>query len=110
MLLVKTVEVALCNSVKSLWKDELNVLVNLAEMGTMASGGGAGPASILELASSTNSRGSQFVSLFAMREQALKSGDEEMVKSIEKVYSKEHLDMYSLARRRVQEHGWEVAK
>ena len=35
----------------------------------MASGGGSGPASILEVASSTNSHGSQFVSLFAMREQ-----------------------------------------
>ena len=72
-------------------------------MGTMASGGGAGPASILELASSTNSRGSQFVSLFAMRQNALKSGDDELVKSIEKVYSKEHLDMYSIARKRVQD-------
>merc|ERR1711892_1599051 len=48
---------------------ELEILVKLAEQGTMASGGGAGPASILELASSTNSRGSQFVSLFAIREQ-----------------------------------------
>jgi len=81
---------------------ELEILVKLAEQGTMASGGGAGPASILELASSTNSRGSQFVSLFAIREQALKSGDEETARRIESVYSAEHLEMYSTARKRVQ--------
>ena len=38
-------------------QEELDILVKLAERGTMSQGGGAGPASILELASSTNSRG-----------------------------------------------------
>ena len=43
-----------------------------------------------------------FVSLFAIREKALKDGDEELVEKIENIYSKENLDAYSSARKKVQ--------
>ena len=47
-----------------------------------------------------------FVSLFAIREKALKDGDEELVEKIENIYSMENHDACSSARKKGLSCDW----
>jgi len=81
---------------------EIETLRGLAESGTMVMGGGDGGASILELYSSTASRGGAFVSLFQLRKNALESGDIATSSAIESVYSDDNLATYYSAKEKVK--------